>query len=1175
MSLETPRKSPATAPQLPTMDEDNASYNNNSFENEFTDTPRAKLFQDDITTTLSDLSFTSTPQLRQGKIRKSRPSPATFASPPIEQGKTTRPRRENNATVCPTSSNNTTVVSSLLPIRTAADASLVEQQNKSPSNPSVSGPSPLIPNNETTNEMLLNILGNVNENEMETTKATLVKYLLNTATVKNDRVSEIITLMMTVETATTKTKVLRDAGEYLCKNYPTSDGTIQTTHGKLLIPIKKPRKLKHTAKQRSKKIWLKEKKEQINGIVNQVLGTGIEFKKDIIDDLIDDEESKGKITALGMTAVRDSAGFKVPISTVDRIARDITILLQKHKLLKDNSSSPFEGSLRKKMGMIERIGAVPNKIEHVECRTTKEESSRVVYWYIENVPLLMERLLACSIKDKTFQTSLDVSSYIDKILFKFGCDRGSGDLIMMISLMNRLKGNHGKHALAIGVAEGAQETYANLKKTVYSNDRKEILEQLVNRHLYMIQLTFIKANGINASTIGAVKCIIMQLKGIDRDVLSKTKFVVQTEEYSPIGNESIEWNSNANNRSIADTVIVNNDMCIDNNNQNEIHLKIQLIKLENNYVGCKVLSSKTKQVVFSFKFDTDVAIDGIDSTRTISKCSQCIGFPSEDGKMCTSVSGLSTCSASYPCPNCLWHHREETLPSWMQEFLSEEEMAEIENSKDYDLDNVFKEYDSRINDKSKGRSYHDFSLDRGGRTDAITIEEKRDALSVIYEPLLNIDDEFIYVNHGGPLHISQGLMTHLTQMICEILGRIEINDTGEFTEQVVTNIEKHLKEIESMKTSKAYKKSKTFWNQMTEEVKEAEAKFEKARDDEEDENTIQELYAEWILLAEERNEEGMLGGQYLRFQRIVGAEIELKKELAKFKKSTKKSLNKAVFLFMKSLKVMAGDFNKSHGVHELTNARGITALADRKTIYDLVVEGFNDNAEVKAAMDWWLQCAEYLNEISLIMKSQKKLKLDGITRLKQLAAKYVVLWYTKTKEIYSTRNPIFWKLHMLLCGIIPFAERTHFIGLVSEEGFENKHHVMRKIRELMAPIACDTLRCEKMNQRQQTIFIPGLDEESEVIEEAKEKAKRKKRGLYKNHGKNTKLLQNIPLRKDDIQEPIENYFVSSMGNFIPENLRDEYVYLVHGKVPEDWAETFHDNMKLGSKAANEAGYVPP
>ena len=137
MSLETPRKSPATAPQLPTMDEDNASYNNNSFENEFTDTPRAKLFQDDITTTLSDLSFTSTPQLRQGKIRKSRPSPATFASPPIEQGKTTRPRRENNATVCPTSSNNTTVVSSLLPIRTVADASLVEQQNKSPSNPAV------------------------------------------------------------------------------------------------------------------------------------------------------------------------------------------------------------------------------------------------------------------------------------------------------------------------------------------------------------------------------------------------------------------------------------------------------------------------------------------------------------------------------------------------------------------------------------------------------------------------------------------------------------------------------------------------------------------------------------------------------------------------------------------------------------------------------------------------------------------------------------------------------------------------------------------------------------------------------------------------------------------------------------------------------------------------------
>ena len=175
MSLETPRKSPATAPQLPTMDEDNASYNNNSFENEFTDTPRAKLFQDDITTTLSDLYFTSTPHLRQGKIRKSRPSPATFASPPIEQGKTTRPRRENNATVCPTSSNNTTVVSSLLPIRTAADASLVEQQNKSPSNPAVK--------QSMRCYSIYNIFANVNKNKMEKTKAMPVQFLLNTATV--------------------------------------------------------------------------------------------------------------------------------------------------------------------------------------------------------------------------------------------------------------------------------------------------------------------------------------------------------------------------------------------------------------------------------------------------------------------------------------------------------------------------------------------------------------------------------------------------------------------------------------------------------------------------------------------------------------------------------------------------------------------------------------------------------------------------------------------------------------------------------------------------------------------------------------------------------------------------------------------------------------------------------
>lgn len=164
---------------------------------------------------------------------------------------------------------------------------------------------------------------------------------------------------------------------------------------------------------------------------------------------------------------------------------------------------------------------------------------------------------------------------------------------------------------------------------------------------------------------------------------------------------------------------------------------------------------------------------------------------------------------------------------------------------------------------------------------------------------------------------------------------------------------------------------------------------------------------------------------------------------------------------------------------------------------------------------------------------------------------------------------------MLLCGIIPFAMKFHFIGLISEEGFENKHHTMRHISENMAPIATDVSRCEKMNQRQQHLFIPGMAEVTQIFSKAKEEAKRGKRGPYKNRGKKTKLLENLPLHDEDNKESIPDYFLSVKNNFIPNELKDVYVFIVYGKVPEDWAETFHHNINLGSKASYAAGYVPP
>ena len=49
-------------------------------------------------------------------------------------------------------------------------------------------------------------------------------------------------------------------------------------------------------------------------------------------------------------------------------------------------------------------------------------------------------------------------------------------------------------------------------------------------------------------------------------------------------------------------------------------------------------------------------------------------------------------------------------------------------------------------------------------------------------------------------------------------------------------------------------------------------------------------------------------------------------------------------------------------------------------------------------MDWWIECADYLLDISLILKSQRKLSLEEIDRLKRQTANYIKLWYPKIKD---------------------------------------------------------------------------------------------------------------------------------------------------------------------------------
>ena len=186
----------------------------------------------------------------------------------------------------------------------------------------------------------------------------------------------------------------------------------------------------------------------------------------------------------------------------------------------------------------------------------------------------------------------------------------------------------------------------------------------------------------------------------------------------------------------------------------------------------------------------------------------------------------------------------------------------------------------------------------------------------------------------------------------------------------------------------------------------------KSIEDKMDKTIIEKYYTTFVEASKKRNELGDENDYTSMMKEIEGGK-ELERLLEKFNKNKKKQLNKTVFLFMKALKTYAGDFTKGHGVHELSNAMGIRALEKRKDIHKTVIDRCASDENAKKIMDWWLDCANTLYHLSVMMKSQEKLEDADIEKLKHLIADYVHTWVPQL-ESYGENNPIFCKNAKLL-----------------------------------------------------------------------------------------------------------------------------------------------------------------
>ena len=158
--------------------------------------------------------------------------------------------------------------------------------------------------------------------------------------------------------------------------------------------------------------------------------------------------------------------------------------------------------------------------------------------------------------------------------------------------------------------------------------------------------------------------------------------------------------------------------------------------------------------------------------------------------------------------------------------------------------------------------------------------------------------------------------------------------------------------------------------------------------DKKDKSIIEKYYTTFVEASEKRNELGE-ENYYTSMMKEIKDGKELERLLKRFNKNKRKQLNKAVLLFMEALKTYAGDFIKGHGVHELSNAMGIRALEKRKDIHKTVIDRCVGDKNTKIIMDWWLDCANTLYHLSVMMKGQKKLEDAEIENLKHSFADYV------------------------------------------------------------------------------------------------------------------------------------------------------------------------------------------
>ena len=491
----------------------------------------------------------------------------------------------------------------------------------------------------------------------------------------------------------------------------------------------------------------------------------------------------------------------------------------------------YPGQLKKKLGEIER-SLLPANTELREAEVDGKKKKMCIFYYIKQIPFLLESLVVASFRDGTFQEAFSFSNFENTILFFRGTDRGGGDTIDMTRLGNRENGNHGRYSVPVAVLEEGSESYDNLKNTCFSEERNKVFDMMGQEKLHCITVIVLEESGEDEpKSRKKSQCCLIQFDIEDNltfaphklnitctyDTVCWSKNDTEYASFLENGNEADDYD-----RVLPGTVRLTKEMI---GGSTDLHLTITLvqepldlspmndgaeIEISTKYIGMIISSSAENQPsLYTFEFASPLEV--IDNERLNVSISKVRSISTNDAKLNVTVLGLGSCGSSYPFPCCIRHVHSIDIPCWMEEYCDkllykwEDEWGD-DSAKQAQRELLkYNDYDRREGRLSLHNTFAEYQKNTGGHgeftnSQGESINENRSKMEAYSttSPALFSFTNLLTSCPPDAMHVFEGLVNHLNKDSMILLRRINTNMGQDLERFDVASISEQIAEADEL-----------------------------------------------------------------------------------------------------------------------------------------------------------------------------------------------------------------------------------------------------------------------------------------------------------------------------------------------------------------------------------------